>query len=158
VFFRIGIIASWSGWHGGFCLGPRFLVVIIPFLLLPLGSVLDDWLRNGHKRRLWMFIGYLFLCISQQIYFCVGEIFSFLHVIKLNGLSQGFNVFTDDFLYVNWDYSPLLFLLDGRRGPFLLSSLPVSNYTLWGILTGITALLLCWMHLHILETYQAKEE
>jgi hypothetical protein len=33
--------ASYGNWHGGSCWGPRFLLPVLPFLVLPLGALLE---------------------------------------------------------------------------------------------------------------------
>ena len=38
--FRYAFIAARSDWHGGFSVGPRYLMMVIPFLLLPLATAL----------------------------------------------------------------------------------------------------------------------
>ena len=75
-------IAARSDWHGGFCLGPRYLLMIVPFLLLPIGMAIDDWIRRGDRRFVTWFAAALILCVAQQAAFCTGEIFTFLHTIK----------------------------------------------------------------------------
>jgi hypothetical protein len=37
--------ASFNGWHGGYCFGPRYLVPTLPFLALPLAPAFERWPR-----------------------------------------------------------------------------------------------------------------
>ncbi len=37
--------ASFNGWHGGYCFGPRYLVPAVPFLALPLALAFERWPR-----------------------------------------------------------------------------------------------------------------
>jgi hypothetical protein len=146
--FRIIFLTSFGMWDAGMCLGPRYLLMGIPFFLMPLGSVCDEWIAERRRISLHLFLGALFVSISQQLYFSVGEIFYFTHFIKMRGLERGFNVFQNDFIYVNWDVSPLFLLLNGKRGPFLLQGIPVNNYMLWCLLVSVAGIVLCWLHWH----------
>ncbi|MBN8548428.1 MAG: hypothetical protein J0M12_03815 [Deltaproteobacteria bacterium] len=108
---RYFVIASRTDWHGGFALGPRYLLLVVPFLLLPLAFV---W-QSGRFRTL--SFGILGLCMLEQAYFCCGEIFSFYHAQLA---SNGLDVFSDDRLYLDWTFSPLLGLWRLTPAPFLL--------------------------------------
>ncbi len=138
---RLVFIATRSDWHGGFSLGPRQLVVLLPFLLVPVVPWLDRKLEEGNRRALRLFAGFSVLCIAQQVAFCVGEVFSYFHMIRRAYSAQGINIFADNRIYLDWELSPLLYLLDGKRGPWLLSTLPVDNYALWGLLTALLTVL-----------------
>jgi hypothetical protein len=39
---RTILFSAWSQWHGGICWGPRFLVPVLPFLILPIGYWLGE--------------------------------------------------------------------------------------------------------------------
>ena len=142
VFLRIVFIASRSDWHGGFCIGPRYMLMIIPFLLLPVGERVAKIITYGKNKSLLGFAVFSIFCIAQQIYFSLGEIFSYSHVIKWRGMEIGLDVFKGDYLYLNWDVSPLLYLLNGFRGPLLLKWVGAGNYTLWSWLVLAAGLLL----------------
>jgi hypothetical protein len=134
IVLRLLFIASRSDWHGGFSLGPRLLVMLIPLMMLPFGYAFAQWSNKRDIRMLWLSFALVAGCVFQQIYFSLGEIFSFFHMINWTFMEHGINVFQNDALYLDWDKSPLLFLLDAKRGPFLLRFIPMSNGT---------ALLLC---------------
>jgi hypothetical protein len=134
---RLVFIATRSDWHGGFALGPRMLVMLIPFLLVPVVPWLDRKLEEGNRSALRLFAGFSVLCIAQQVAFCVGEVFSYYHLVREFYAAQGINIFVDDRIYLDWELSPLLY----TRGPWLLSTLPVGNYTLWGLMTALLAAL-----------------
>jgi len=151
---RIFFIASRSDWHGGFCLGPRYMVMIIPLLILPLGVLVDMLLKERNKKYILAFAVFTLLCISEQIYFSVGEIFSFLHIVKWNGARFGIDVFENDFLYLNWDVSPLIYLLDEHRGSFMLNKVPLDNYTLWLCLVSLTVVALFIVYYRLLRKYR----
>jgi hypothetical protein len=147
--FRLVFIATRSDWSGGFCLGPRYMLMLVPFLLIPWGYFLRDLIAKNRTAYLWLFGVFVFACVSEQLYFCLGEIFSFLHVIKWKGWATGANVFANEALYLKWSFSPLNGLLDGKRGPFLLQRLALSNYALWRVCMAIagSALLLTTAYL-----------
>lgn len=133
-------IASRSDWHGGFCLGPRYLLLIVPFLLLPVAAAVDSWIRHGDRRSLRLAAIVLFLCAAQQAANCVGEVFSLLHRMRQAGEGAGIAVFQGDRFYLDWRWSPLLQVLDEARSPFLLRGVPLGNHALWAILTFVLAL------------------
>lgn len=141
VLARLIFVAARTDWHGGFCLGPRYMVIAIPLLLLPLSEAVKVFIESGRWRSLHVFFAAGVVCIAQQIYFCVGEVFSFFHAASWYYESRGIDVFTNDFCYTNWNMSPLLYLLDGKRGPFLFRSLPMDNYMLWSLLVIVMILL-----------------
>ena len=47
VLTRLVFVATRSDWWGGWALGPRFLVPVIPFALLPVAAALDGGSRRG---------------------------------------------------------------------------------------------------------------
>jgi hypothetical protein len=120
VAFRLVFIAARSDWHGGFCTGPRYLVMAIPFFLIPLAF----WLKRNEATRFTQAFGVMsvagFLFSVEQFYFCLAEIFSYLQIWKFNERLAGFNVFMNDVLYLDWKYSPLLNFRSMRISPFFL--------------------------------------
>ena len=126
-------LATRSDWHGGFSLGPRYLVPAIPFLLLPAVALVDELIDARQRRRLVAILVFVWACSLQQLFFVVGEIFSYLHLVKWNGTVAGRDVFKDDEIYLRWAYSPLLHLLQGLRGPFMLRAWPWGNVGLWAV-------------------------
>jgi len=137
VLLRLLFIASRSDWHGGFSLGPRYLVMAIPLMILPLSESLAEWIHNRDIRTLWLFFPLVFGCIIQQIYFSLGEVFSFYHMINWTFRGRGINVFQNDALYLEWDKSPLLHLLQAFQGPSLLRLFHWSNGTLFCVCVGL---------------------
>lgn len=118
--FRVLFIAARSDWHAGFCTGPRYLVMAIPFFLIPLAF----WLKQQEASRFTRAFGLMslagFAFSIEQFYFCLAEVFSFLQIWKFNELLAGFSVFENDVLYLDWKYSPLLSPSAMRIAPFLL--------------------------------------
>ncbi len=133
---RILFVASYGDWHGGLCLGPRYLYPVVPFLILPVAFWVEDRLARGIFKPLPAMAG-LFACVTQQLYFSTGEIFSFYHRLITDHLARHVNVFQNDALYVDWSLSPLYRLLVFCRGPWLLQAIPVNNHVLWLLLAGI---------------------
>ncbi len=131
---RILFIAFRSDWHGGFSLGPRYLLMLLPILIIPFGFVVKKFLSQGNSRHLLLLAFYAFFCVSQQVFFCIGEIFSFFHGIKWQCSAQGIDILKNDRLYLDWEFSPIYHLLKGKRGPFLLQGIDISNGSLWLIL------------------------
>ena len=131
VLFRLVFVAARTDWHGGFSIGPRYLVLIVPFLMLPWAYAVRDLLAG---RRWLPFAGFVALVAAAtalQLAFSVGEFSSFLHSVKEAGLRQGINVLEGLVIYRRWEYSPLVAILDGRRGPWTLQWVPWSNHALW---------------------------
>jgi hypothetical protein len=69
----------------------------------------------------------------------MGDIFGFLHLVKLRALEVGINVFADDAIWLDWRWAPLLHLHHGPRGPWLLQGIPLSNLALTGLITATLA-------------------
>jgi hypothetical protein len=129
VAFRVLFIAARSDWHAGFCTGPRYLVMAIPFFLIPLAF----WLKQREATQFTRAFGVMslvgFVFSIEQFYFCLSEIFSFLQIWKFNEMLAGFSVFENDVLYLDWKYSPLLSPSSMRIAPFLLrwTRLPIGE-------------------------------
>ena len=128
---RILFIGCRSDWHGGFSLGPRYLIMSLPFLVLPAAFVFQSALVEKCLSRSILFLVATFLCAAQQFGFTIGEVFSHLHTVKLISAAHGVNLLEGGQIYWFWRLSPLFHFLDGRRGPYFLSAIPVSNATLW---------------------------
>ena len=134
VAFRVLFIASRSDWHAGFCIGARYLVMAIPFFLIPLAY----WLKNQESSRfsrafaLISAAGALFAV--EQFYFCLGEVFTFLQILKFRERYFGIDVFSNDLLYLNWKYSPLTNYDNMKIAPFFLrySGLSFGKLMLFG--------------------------
>lgn len=150
---RVVFNAAYADWHGGYSVGPRYLVMILPFALMPLAW----WLaRAWEARRVnsWMVAGAAAgaACIEQW-YFVAGDMFSFYHLINFHNLQKGINVFLNDRIYLDWALSPLGHLLQFQRGPFLLRDVPLSNTGLWitgsVVIAGLTGAWLMYVRRRI---------
>ena len=145
VLFRLLFIACRSDWHGGFCLGPRYFLMVLPFLLIPIGCRLADFFAGDRPPGLWRPFAagaFLFACAVQQIYFCLGEPISFYYMLKMANLQQGISIIADNRIYFQWSASPLVSLFDGRRGPFLLQSVPLGQWELLALCALAMALVM----------------
>jgi hypothetical protein len=129
VLFRIFFIALRTDWHAGYCLGPRYLVMIIPFLLIPIASWLDS--PASRKLSLLTLTALTAACISIQLHFVLGEIFTFYYLIKWTYAPDGIAALKVLYPYLTWEFSPLVALPPDYRGPWLLEFIPLSNRTLW---------------------------
>ena len=111
---RLLFVAARSDWHGGFGVGPRLLVPVVPFLLLPVAA----WIA-GRPERLRLTATVTIACALQQLCFALAESFGFLHLT---------NVPDADFA---WRVSPLLHLWRARPAPWWLEGRYVPIVWLW---------------------------
>lgn len=130
-------ISARSDWHGGFCLGPRYLLLALPFLILPIAVAVEELRRRGARRHLPWLGAALALCVAQQAAFSIGEVFRFLHHARRAASAGGVDPFVGDRLYLDWQWSPLFRLLDGERGAYLLQGVPLGNVSLWLLICGL---------------------
>jgi hypothetical protein len=49
---RLAFVACRSDWHGGWAVGPRYLVPVVPFLLVPLADWLERWRSHARAKRI----------------------------------------------------------------------------------------------------------
>lgn len=137
---RVLVIAARSDWHGGFGLGPRYLLLVLPLLVLPIGA----WLREKPSAtRLRVVLAVGVLAAVQQFYFVLGEVFSYYHGIWKFAEHEGRLELLRD-IYFNWGFSPLVFLLKGQRGPWSLHGVSVSDSVLlaaFGVAAMVAAVL-----------------
>lgn len=102
VLFRLLFIACRSDWHGGFCLGPRYLLLVLPVALIPLAFLLRDEVRlRGSIAALCA------AAIFQQAIFVSIEIFAMYHSLILEFDGRGIDLFENERLYWGWEFSPL---------------------------------------------------
>jgi tetratricopeptide (TPR) repeat protein len=127
VVFRILFIAMRSDWAGGYCLGPRLLLVIVPLMLIPLAMWLKVRSDLRDRRALLMAVVLSGVFILEQFYLALGEIFSFYHLKSAGAVSDGLNPFKDGHLYLSSDFAPVFHILNFVRGSFLLKGVPLSN-------------------------------
>ena len=120
VVFRVLFIACRSDWSAGFCLGPRYLLLALPFALVP--ALL--WARAhaaaliATRARRLAVAAVAIAAITQQLFFASGEIFAFEHRMKLRAMMEARAGGHPD-LYFDWSLSPLRSLLGESSGPFV---------------------------------------
>ncbi len=146
---RVLVVASYGAWHGGFGPGPRYLLMVVPLLLLPLAHGLDAALQRRDRTpgvstpTVVLVLG--FGCAVEQLYLVTGEVFSYSHIVKILLAEQHVDVFAGDMLYLSWALAPLGHLLEHERGPWLLQGAPGSNAALWlaccAVMASLTYLL-----------------
>ena len=153
---RILFIASRSDWHGGFSLGPRYLVIILPFFFIPIAIGLKEILSRRRIKYFILFSTLSFLCIAQQLFFSIGEIFSYLRIIYLKEKSQGIETFVHNILYLDWRYSPAVYLLNYKTSPFFLKFISSDNYLLW-FLTVIFFLIIFFTLTYTIYKYREPQ-
>lgn len=129
VVFRIFFIALRTDWHGGYSLGPRYLVMIIPFTLIAVASWLEGPTGDNLSGLTLTFIATA--CVSVQLHFVLGEIFTFYYLIKWTYAPDGIAAMKVLYPYLTWEFSPLVALPADYRGPWLLEIIPLSNRALW---------------------------
>jgi len=151
---RVLFIAGQKDWYGGFSLGPRYLVMVIPFLLIPIAEWLKNSLADADKKSIGLFLAITAASISQQIYFSVGEIFSFFHIAKIPW--QNTLIDWNKILYFEWDLSPLLHLHEGFRGPYILQFVPISNMMIWAGGTLMAVFASVWYYFKVVQRLQDK--
>jgi hypothetical protein len=117
--FRLLFIASRSDWHGGFCLGPRYLVMALPLLVLPLAAVVE------HRRGRWLALAFG-LCVGQQVVFGLSEPFTFFHAVAAHAKSSGIDPFMNDWMYWTVSRAPVLHLAEGFVGPGWLHDVAIA--------------------------------
>ena len=120
---RILFIASREDWAGGFCLGPRLLVALVPLLIIPFGF----WLA---------------LCIIQQWAFALGDVFNFYYHAFNYERDAGINIMHEWIIYFTPRYAPLLHILNASRSPFLMKWIPLSNEGLF--IVGVIVIAVLW--------------
>jgi len=157
IIIRLFFIASRSDWHGGFCVGPRYFVIVMPFLFIPIALGIRDMII---KKKLKHFVAigmFSFICIAQQIFFSVGEIFSYLHILHLQQKEQGIDILLHNTLYLNWRFSPVLFLLNYKTGPFFLNFISTNNYFLWFLMVTFFLIIFFKLSFSVYKSYNPDQ-
>jgi hypothetical protein len=78
---RLLLVACRSDWHGGWGIGPRYLVPIVPFMLLPLIVPLERWRELARARR-WTHASVIAGSIALQAWLAIHSIFQVMWTIN----------------------------------------------------------------------------
>lgn len=78
---RLVLVACRSDWRGGWGIGPRYLVPIIPFLLLPLATWLERWRELGRPRR-WTSLTLIAGATLMQAWLAIHAIFQVMWALN----------------------------------------------------------------------------
>ncbi len=122
--FPIGLIlgytffyGGWAMWYGGACFGPRFLVPVYPFLLLPIGFL---W-KEKKKMIQILFISFYFVSVFvyiQSVRVDTFKLFSTMQKVTVYKQKASNLIVRNRLIYQDlnwkWEYSPQFFypLLD----------------------------------------------
>jgi hypothetical protein len=79
---RLLFVACRSDWHGGWAIGPRYLVPTIPFLLVPLAGWLERWSAQAWPKRA-LAVGLLSLSIAFQAWLASHSVFQLYWQLNL---------------------------------------------------------------------------
>lgn len=83
-------------WHGGMCWGNRYLLILVPFLLLPLNYIAEDYFEHKIKLPFYLMLLFVFLGVLVQ---AIGMTPNFSYVfIKYNLADLYDGVF--NFIYI----------------------------------------------------------
>jgi hypothetical protein len=136
VIFRLLFLSCRSDWHGGFSLGPRQLLLALPFAILPALVAARDRLDSfiATTRRRVLTVAAVVAALAHQLYFSCGEVFQFCHLAKRQFARQLLLGEHPNF-YFSWHTAPLGSILTLTRGPFILRWLDVDPYAAWVMLT-----------------------
>ena len=141
---RVLFIAARSDWHGGFGIGPRYLAMLVPFLLLPLAFLARDVVASRVPARVAALGAAMLVCMVQQFYFSMNDIYTYSHMLRVTGGRQGINVFANDFIYLAWEVSPLYRLHEAGLGSFVLSQTDLGGGALLAALAVVAGGGLSW--------------
>lgn len=97
------VYSAWPGWEGGWCWGPRHLVVVLPLVFIIIGFYVDAKLLQNKKKELFLLV------------FSIA-LLGFL--IQLAGIAINFNIYISETivkkkvpfsaLLFSWFYTPLV--------------------------------------------------
>ena len=134
VIFRLLFFAARSDWHGGIALGPRYLIPLLPLLLLPVAYC---------TRKSVVMVVFAVGCILQQGYFAVGNIFAYdATLLALMNIGQ----LPETSIHLDWTLSPVFRLHEVGVGADIPNRLGV-GYGLSVALATVLPVLGVWLAL-----------
>ncbi len=84
---RWAFVSARSDWWGGWGIGPRYLVPLIPLLLLPLAEILEDLRGTTRTRRLGVALA-LLACVVVELHLALHSIFEWMLALIPTGTPQ----------------------------------------------------------------------
>ena len=138
--FRLIFLSARADWHAGFGLGPRYMVMALPELML-VGAL--AWRATSgscsarETRRSALLTAAVALAVAQQFYFSSGEIFLFTHGMRERA-AVAFQQGGPADIFLDWTYTPLWGLLDAGGGPWLYRALQLDPRIGWAISLEVT--------------------
>jgi hypothetical protein len=152
---RLLFIATRSDWHAGFCLGPRYLLLGLPFVLvLPLLAARGHTHELfAHARRRAAVLAFASIAILPQLYFVSGEVFQYLHA-RMQLLHR---MGSKHDLYFDFELSPLSGLLDETSGPYLFRFLTGNTLVNWALLSAAVIGIVVYVGRHMLVPDRGPE-
>jgi hypothetical protein len=84
---RWAFVSARSDWWGGWGIGPRYLLPVVPLLLLPLAEVLEDLRHAGRGRRLAVAAA-LLACVVVELHLSLHSIFEWMLSLTTTGTPE----------------------------------------------------------------------
>jgi hypothetical protein len=81
------LVSTRSDWWGGWGIGPRYLLPVVPLLLLPLAELLEDLRHAGRGRRL-VVAAALLACVAVEAHLSLHSIFEWMLSLTTTGTPQ----------------------------------------------------------------------
>jgi hypothetical protein len=81
----VAVYCKFAHWSGDWCWGPRYLLFVVPVLLVPLAFLFDEWRRM--RKRLWLALGGALL-VAGVLVQVVGASQYWDHFIRISKIAQ----------------------------------------------------------------------
>lgn len=81
------LVSARSDWWGGWGIGPRYLLPVVPLLLLPLAELLED-LRHAPLRRRLAVAAALLACVAIELHLSLHSIFEWMLSLTTTGTPE----------------------------------------------------------------------
>jgi hypothetical protein len=81
------LVSMRSDWWGGWGIGPRYLLPVVPLLLLPLAELLEDLRHAGRGRRIAVAVA-LLACVAIELHLSLHSIFEWMLSLTTTGTPE----------------------------------------------------------------------
>lgn len=81
------LVSARSDWWGGWGIGPRYLLPVVPLLLLPLAELFED-LRHAPRRQRLAMAGALLACVAIELHLSLHSIFEHMLLLTNTGTPE----------------------------------------------------------------------